>query len=309
MSDSSDAEQGTPARDIFFRQLYEMINNESYAGAIDWLPDGNGFVILSKEDFQGKILPSYFGKAKYSSFARRLKRWGFIRGSDPGTYLHDNFRRNMVFDLDLGVDVQHAIRPVNNHPVAPKNLPLKKRTKWMSPSPSPSPFEEQRLCPHGSPQSQNSDAEMMTDLMRTINRNKRNEKREEGGTYPPLEMGSRKRSPAQVPKTWAAARSPPGPYGDQPCVDHFCRGPSTSNALDSMINPTSKVRHTRNRYIQTQWSSMNEEEFNSLLRLHMYLSKGDEHYDSPMLCHSTLFRRVPSFELHPRVIPTFNRAA
>ncbi|KAL7524339.1 hypothetical protein ACHAWF_000907, partial [Thalassiosira exigua] len=92
MSSSSDAEQGTPARDIFFRQLHKMINNESSAGAIDWLPDGNGFVILLKEDFQDKILPSYFGKAKYSSFARRLKRWGFRRGSNPGIYLHNNFR-------------------------------------------------------------------------------------------------------------------------------------------------------------------------------------------------------------------------
>ena len=71
--------QGTPAQTIFFQKLHSMITNESHTGYIEWLPGHNGFVIPFKQIFSDNVLPRYFGKAKYSSFTRRLKRWGFRR--------------------------------------------------------------------------------------------------------------------------------------------------------------------------------------------------------------------------------------
>lgn len=166
MSDSSEDVQGTPAQNIFFQTLHRMITNESHTGAIDWLPDGDGFVVTLKNSFSSDILPLYFGQAKYTSFTRRLKRWGFTRVSNSGAYYHEKFRRDMVFDLDLDIDEEPAMDNLS------KTLPLKKRTKWMVPSPS------------HSPSGQNSDVKVMPHLMRSINRQKRKEKREEDQVFP-----------------------------------------------------------------------------------------------------------------------------
>jgi len=75
----------------------EILDNEDNSEIITWLPHGHGFVILRKKAFEARVLPKYFNKqSKYSSFTRKLNRWGFCRvtrGPESGAYYHQFFRR------------------------------------------------------------------------------------------------------------------------------------------------------------------------------------------------------------------------
>jgi hypothetical protein len=79
-------------------KLMEILDNEDYADIIAWLPHDRGFVIFRKKAFELKILPKHFHKqSKYSSFTRKLNRWGFVRvtrGPETGSYYNEHFRRN-----------------------------------------------------------------------------------------------------------------------------------------------------------------------------------------------------------------------
>jgi hypothetical protein len=76
----------------------EILDNEDYADVISWLPHGRGFVIFRKKAFESKILPKHFHKqSKYSSFTRKLNRWGFVRvtrGPESGAYYNEFFQRD-----------------------------------------------------------------------------------------------------------------------------------------------------------------------------------------------------------------------
>lgn len=47
--------------------------------AVTWLPHGKGFIINDLKAFEEQILPSILPQTNYASFARKLKRWQFIR--------------------------------------------------------------------------------------------------------------------------------------------------------------------------------------------------------------------------------------
>ena len=59
----------------FSTQLYYMLNIETNAGsrAVQWLPDGRGFVIRNQNQFE-QMLPKYFDTCIFQSFLRRLNR-------------------------------------------------------------------------------------------------------------------------------------------------------------------------------------------------------------------------------------------
>jgi hypothetical protein len=170
-----------------------MITNEARTGCITWLPDGLRFVISSKQKFADVILPLYFGRTKFASFARRLKRWGFARRQKDGAFHHDQFRRDgMVFDVDddtssLGFEIKTNCGPKMKVTPTSKG-PLKKRFKqrWMIeqsveqrlPSPVPvclSPGSDSGIS---FPKHLPNDMRLMPELMRAINRNKRRERNE-----------------------------------------------------------------------------------------------------------------------------------
>jgi hypothetical protein len=44
---------------------------------VAWIPDGKSFVIRSKEGLVSDLLPQFFRQGKFSSFTRKLYRWGF----------------------------------------------------------------------------------------------------------------------------------------------------------------------------------------------------------------------------------------
>jgi HSF-type DNA-binding len=58
----------------------EILDDPENADVLSWLHHGRGFVIYRKKAFEQRLLPKYFSKqSKYSSFTRKLNRWGFSR--------------------------------------------------------------------------------------------------------------------------------------------------------------------------------------------------------------------------------------
>lgn len=317
MSNPNEIEQGTPAQSIFFRELHTMLNIESHNGSTAWLPDGGGFVILHKQEFSDRVLPAYFGQAKYTSFTRRLKRWGFKR-TNTGAYYHEMFQRGMSFDLDL--DGAYPT-DINSPTIPSKTLPLKKRAKWM-PS-SPSPFEEQSISQHGSPSAQSDDVQKMPALMRTINRQKRMEKKEEchhAAAAPsrdmayheiPVNRSSTLERSVEAAETLASFGRQESPqYSDGSLIanrysmEDFRPNPplynQNSNLDRALIDPDTKVRNMAQRYDYSHWNGSSTNSFPFL-----YQSN-----PPPGLCQLTCdSKRVPIHNPQQRQIQAFNRAA
>jgi hypothetical protein len=67
---------------------------------VAWLPDGKSFIIRNPDEFTRKILPKFFKATKFSSFTRKLYRWGFrqvnrgIGPDDPIIFGNEYFQRD-----------------------------------------------------------------------------------------------------------------------------------------------------------------------------------------------------------------------
>ena len=69
----------------------EVLSNPEVSDIITWLPHGKGFIILQKRRFSMDVMPLYFKHSKFTSFTRKLNRWGFTRvsrGPEMGAYYH-----------------------------------------------------------------------------------------------------------------------------------------------------------------------------------------------------------------------------
>ena len=76
-----------------------VLSDPKFHHIIDWLPSGKSFVIYKPKVFATDILPSRFKSAKYSSFTRKLHRWGFVRqfrGGDSGAFFHPDFQKGRL---------------------------------------------------------------------------------------------------------------------------------------------------------------------------------------------------------------------
>ena len=76
-----------------------MLSQPEYNDIITWLPDGKSFTIVRPKAFVADILPDHFKQAKYSSFTRKLHRWGFqrhLRGEEAGAFFHKLFQRGRL---------------------------------------------------------------------------------------------------------------------------------------------------------------------------------------------------------------------
>lgn len=82
----------------FAEKLHAVLSNKDCRHAIAWLPSGRSFCITDQEEFVKKILPKHFREAKFESFSRRLKRWGFRKVYTTGLsqiiFSHDLFHRD-----------------------------------------------------------------------------------------------------------------------------------------------------------------------------------------------------------------------
>ena len=67
---------------------------------VAWLDDGKSFIIRQPDEFTRKVLPKFFKATKFSSFTRKLYRWGFrqvnrgIGPDDPIIFGNENFQRD-----------------------------------------------------------------------------------------------------------------------------------------------------------------------------------------------------------------------
>lgn len=78
----------------------KIISNEDTDDIASWLPNGKGFCIHDKKRFETELLPSYLKESKYSSFTRRMKRWGFTlsmpKTRNKASYFHPQFIRERI---------------------------------------------------------------------------------------------------------------------------------------------------------------------------------------------------------------------
>ena len=133
-----------------FPQTLMDIVDSSSSTIIEWTENGLSFVIHDKDRFTAEILTVYFNKcAKFSSFARRLHRWGFVnaaetpsRGGASCAFSHPKFCRDMpelCLQMTAGgtssagagataakASGKDADRSTNNSPFVYDNLPLPK---------------------------------------------------------------------------------------------------------------------------------------------------------------------------------------
>ena len=72
---------------------------------IAWLPDGKSFVIRNPDEFTRQVLPKFFKATKFSSFTRKLYRWGFrqvnrgIGPDDPIIFGNEHFQRDKAEEM------------------------------------------------------------------------------------------------------------------------------------------------------------------------------------------------------------------
>jgi hypothetical protein len=75
----------------------KVLSNKEYSHIITWMPYGKSFVIIRPTAFVNEILPEYFKSVQYSSFTRKLHRWGFTRQEDgTGEFYHNDFRKGRI---------------------------------------------------------------------------------------------------------------------------------------------------------------------------------------------------------------------
>ncbi|KAL3912427.1 MAG: hypothetical protein SGARI_001163 [Bacillariaceae sp.] len=67
---------------------------------VAWLDDGKSFIVRQPDEFTRKVLPKFFKATKFSSFTRKLYRWGFrqvnrgIGPDDPIIFGNEYFQRD-----------------------------------------------------------------------------------------------------------------------------------------------------------------------------------------------------------------------
>jgi hypothetical protein len=87
----------------FAQQLMKVLSRREYAHIISWTPSGKAFMIHRPKQFTHQILPEHFKSAKYSSFTRKLHRWGFMRhyrGDEAGAFFHKDFQKDRMDLVD-----------------------------------------------------------------------------------------------------------------------------------------------------------------------------------------------------------------
>lgn len=93
---TDDNSDGTSEKSAFPFILHEVVDDSATDDCIHWLPDGKLFLICDKKKFAKNVLPKFPGNGVFTSFTRRLKRWGFQRissGPQIGAYTNENFMK------------------------------------------------------------------------------------------------------------------------------------------------------------------------------------------------------------------------
>lgn len=73
---------GPKTRPAFVLKLWNMVNDKSNDKYIEWLPDGQSFRVVNREQFEKVVLPKYFKHSNFSSFVRQLNMYGWHKVQD-----------------------------------------------------------------------------------------------------------------------------------------------------------------------------------------------------------------------------------
>lgn len=79
-------------RSSFAEILMNVLDDESYADILTWMPDGKAFTIVNPKKFSMDAMPKLFNIRNMSSFVRKLGRWGFQRVHERETKNSDIFK-------------------------------------------------------------------------------------------------------------------------------------------------------------------------------------------------------------------------
>ena len=78
--------------------LMDILSSKEFEGIISWLPQGNAFIIIDKENLVKNVLSIYFNGIKYKSFTSKIQRWGFkrfVKGEgECDVFYHKRFLRD-----------------------------------------------------------------------------------------------------------------------------------------------------------------------------------------------------------------------
>jgi len=91
----------------------KVLSNPQFNDIISWTPSGKAFMIRDSRKFAAGILPDHFKSAKFSSFTRKLHRWGFARhyrGEEAGAFYHKDFQKDRL-DLAEQMTCRHESAP------------------------------------------------------------------------------------------------------------------------------------------------------------------------------------------------------
>ena len=83
---------------FFHLQLMSVLDSENFIDILRWAPDGKAFCINKHDEFESTVLPTCFDLTKFSSFLRKLYRWGFSKSKFHSTrenkaFANPNFRK------------------------------------------------------------------------------------------------------------------------------------------------------------------------------------------------------------------------
>eukprot|EP00550_Attheya_septentrionalis_P009830 CAMPEP_0198285966 /NCGR_PEP_ID=MMETSP1449-20131203/5175_1 /TAXON_ID=420275 /ORGANISM="Attheya septentrionalis, Strain CCMP2084" /LENGTH=364 /DNA_ID=CAMNT_0043983585 /DNA_START=67 /DNA_END=1161 /DNA_ORIENTATION=+ len=110
----------------FPEKLMKILSTPEYASAIVWQPHGRSFLIISPERLTSDVLPHYFKRCKFSSFIRKLYRWGFrqiTKGADTHSYFHRLFQRgNMALCMQMRCQDRNAPNKPGSEFIPPYDL-------------------------------------------------------------------------------------------------------------------------------------------------------------------------------------------
>ncbi|KAL7480571.1 hypothetical protein ACHAW6_011193 [Cyclotella cf. meneghiniana] len=63
----------------FAEKLFALLDVAEFQDVFHWLPSGDAFCVTDQIAFESKIMSKHFPSAKFQSFTRRMRRWGFHR--------------------------------------------------------------------------------------------------------------------------------------------------------------------------------------------------------------------------------------
>ncbi|KAK9474376.1 uncharacterized protein V1510DRAFT_428610 [Dipodascopsis tothii] len=95
----------------FVLKLWTMVNDPKNSAHIQWMPDGQSFQVIGREQFEKTVLPKYFKHSNFSSFVRQLNMYGWHKvqdvtagamqsGEETGQFQSPNFVRGREDLLD-----------------------------------------------------------------------------------------------------------------------------------------------------------------------------------------------------------------